>query len=269
MAKMFYTLDEAADKLGKSAHEVEEMAESGQIEQFRDRDKLMFKVEQINLLAGGAGAGEEENVDILELVDSGEQDAIELKEESVLGLADSRESTGISIFDAEELETSDPSAVTQISDSIAPAEFNLDSGASGSGLLDLTREADDTSLGADLLDEIYPGGDDGDDMGLEASGTGLFSSGTEEVGTDIGSPMVMPKAVEVYDGAWSGLGVGLAIGGVAALLLSVLVLVTSLTGTLAGIAVQIADSFPIFMGILAGLTLILGILGYFIGRATG
>ena len=28
------------------------------------------------------------------------------------------------------------------------------------GLLDLTREADDTSLGAELLDEIYPGDDD-------------------------------------------------------------------------------------------------------------
>jgi len=29
---------------------------------------------------------------------------------------------------------------------------------SGEGLLDLTRESDDTSLGAELLDEIYPGG---------------------------------------------------------------------------------------------------------------
>ena len=37
----------------------------------------------------------------------------------------------------------------------------LDSGSSGSGLLDLSREADDTSLGAELLEEIYPGGEEG------------------------------------------------------------------------------------------------------------
>jgi hypothetical protein len=35
---------------------------------------------------------------------------------------------------------------------------NLEGTGSGSGLLDLTRESDDTSLGAELLDEITPGG---------------------------------------------------------------------------------------------------------------
>ena len=39
-------------------------------------------------------------------------------------------------------------------------EIDLDNGASGSGLLDLSREADDTSLGAELLEEIYPGADE-------------------------------------------------------------------------------------------------------------
>ena len=52
MGKMFYTLEEAAAKLNKSEDEVREMASSGQIQEFRDRDKLMFKVEQIDLLAG-------------------------------------------------------------------------------------------------------------------------------------------------------------------------------------------------------------------------
>ena len=33
----------------------------------------------------------------------------------------------------------------------------MEGAGSGSGLLDLAREADDTALGADLLDEIYPG----------------------------------------------------------------------------------------------------------------
>ena len=52
MAKMFYTLEEVASKLHKSPDEVKQMAKSGQIQEFRDRDKLMFKVDQIDLLAG-------------------------------------------------------------------------------------------------------------------------------------------------------------------------------------------------------------------------
>jgi hypothetical protein len=35
-------------------------------------------------------------------------------------------------------------------------QLNLDGVGSGSALLDLTRESDDTSLGAELLDEIAP-----------------------------------------------------------------------------------------------------------------
>ena len=51
MAKMFYTLEEAASKLGKSVDDVKTMAEKGQLQEFRDRDRLMFKVDQVDLLA--------------------------------------------------------------------------------------------------------------------------------------------------------------------------------------------------------------------------
>ena len=44
MAKMFYTLEEVCLKLGKTEDEIKEMARSGQLQEFRDRDKLMFKV---------------------------------------------------------------------------------------------------------------------------------------------------------------------------------------------------------------------------------
>ena len=53
MAKMFYTLEEVAEKLGKSEEDVREMARTGELQEFRDRDKLMFKVEQIDLLCFG------------------------------------------------------------------------------------------------------------------------------------------------------------------------------------------------------------------------
>jgi len=44
-------------------------------------------------------------------------------------------------------------------------DVNLDSFGSGSGLLDLSLQADDTSLGG-ILDEIYTADDDGKDMGV-------------------------------------------------------------------------------------------------------
>ncbi|HVP10823.1 MAG TPA: helix-turn-helix domain-containing protein [Phycisphaerae bacterium] len=60
---------------------------------------------------------------------------------------------GISVFDDDELPiTADPMGETQISAGVP----ELESVGSGSGLLDLTRESDDTSLGAELLDVISP-----------------------------------------------------------------------------------------------------------------
>ena len=54
MAKMFYSLEETAKKLGIDEEQVKEMAASGEIQQFRDRDKLMFKREQIDNLTPDA-----------------------------------------------------------------------------------------------------------------------------------------------------------------------------------------------------------------------
>lgn len=60
---------------------------------------------------------------------------------------------GISVFDDDELEVdTDPMGKTHV----APAVEDFDAVGSGSGLLDLTRESDDTSLGAELLDVISP-----------------------------------------------------------------------------------------------------------------
>ncbi|MHC4611413.1 MAG: helix-turn-helix domain-containing protein, partial [Planctomycetota bacterium] len=98
MAKMFYTLEEVCEKLGKTQDEVKHMIESGQIQEFRDRDKLMFKVDQIDMLAGG----EEDTGEVkLELEDTSGGSGLGLAEESSIGLVDSREGTGISVFDTD------------------------------------------------------------------------------------------------------------------------------------------------------------------------
>lgn len=63
---------------------------------------------------------------------------------------------GVDVFQNDEVERVDPSAQTAIAPGIA--DIPSEGVGSGSGLLDLTRESDDTSLGAELLDEIAPGG---------------------------------------------------------------------------------------------------------------
>ena len=63
---------------------------------------------------------------------------------------------GVNVFGPNEVENVDPMAQTHITP--AKDQISLEGVGSGSGLLDLTRETDDTSLGAALLDEISPGG---------------------------------------------------------------------------------------------------------------
>lgn len=91
-------------------------------------------------------------------------------------------SVGISVFDEEDLgESADPMAKTLLTGSAAGGT-GLEGVGSGSGLLDLTRESDDTSLGAELLDEIYPAEEPGTaavEMG-DATRAGLEAMAPEE-----------------------------------------------------------------------------------------
>ena len=64
MAKMFYTLDEVCTRLGKSQGDVEGMVTAGEIQEFRDGASLVFKVEQIDLLASSDDSGSEIELDL-------------------------------------------------------------------------------------------------------------------------------------------------------------------------------------------------------------
>ena len=222
MAKMFYTLEEAADKLNKSTEEVEQLASSGQLQEFRDRDRLMFKVEQVELLASGDDAVDlVDDLEPISLASSGSGTGI--------GLADSREGTGISIFDAEDTEQADPSAQTVMSETsgaTAPDFPAMDPAASGSGLLDLTRESDDTSLGADLLQDVY--GDSGDTGVGDGDAGELFESTSAQTEVAVPSAAVPAGMVAVgaaIDSTWSA-AVGAASFVIALVLLGTLALIT-------------------------------------------
>lgn len=286
MAKMFYTLEEASERLGLDTEAIKEMAANGKLQQFRDRDKLMFKREQIDSMAsidessGGSSLG-------IPMADPGpdDTDAISLADSMAAGAPepeDPREGTGISVFDAGEVEPADPMAQTQVTQpQIDDEELALESVGSGSGLLDLTRESDDTSLGAELLDEIYPGGDTGagatgtsGDFGLESSvgSSGVFEgalsmdtgtsgpSGLENlVEADNTGSMDLPGAgvtasasaggaakayapAEAADPAGSALGAGLLIGAMIALVIGLIVIAAALAGSRSALTGMLVES---------------------------
>jgi hypothetical protein len=269
MAKMFYTLEEASQRLGKDPETLKEMAAEGKLQQFRDRDKLMFKRDQVDSMVGTNIDDAEGSSIGIPLADPGpdDTDAISLADSmaSQSGTTGSpNEGTGISVFDAGEVEPADPMAQTQVTQpQIDDEELALESVGSGSGLLDLTRESDDTSLGAELLDEIYPGAGDTNasssaDFGLESSvgSSGVFDgalamdtgtsgpSGLENLSeqSDAGS-MDLPGAsvsasgpsvasyggtYEEADPAGSAMGAGLLIGATLALVAGLVVVAAAI-----------------------------------------
>jgi hypothetical protein len=300
MADMFYSLEETAAKLGKSEQELKDMVDGGSVHALRDSGKLVFKRDDIDAMtepdqarledSSLGSTGLDETDSSIELL-SEDTDTIELGQSpsGLPNMADSDASgSGIGVFD--------PGADKSADDS-GDQELALDSVGSGSGLLDLTRESDDTSLGAELLDEIYPGGTDSSDIGLDAptepsdSGTGMQDSAIElavpsgmelaaQAEDQEGIPTegavyeaaAMPPAVtmgEPSDPAGIAMVCGFTVGSVVAL---GMVLVLAIAGIMA-VPVELTKfltSDSNLMYVLIGLVvgpLILGVGGFLAGRS--
>lgn len=279
MAKMFYTVEEAAAKLKKSTDEVRALVESGQLQEFRDRDKLMFKKDQVDLLAGG---GDE---DVIPLADSGELGSglggsgmgsgIALASDSGTGmnLESPKEQTGISIFDPDQGEEADPMAQTQITER-APSELSLETVGSGSGLMDLTRESDDTSLGADLLAEVEAPKEGSTEAATMAEGEpadagALFETTPVESDAPAAASAggVAMVAAEPYDGTWSGISGGVALGVMLVAAFCVAMVIFGLTqGPGNPLVGMVAGNLWMYVGIAGGLILIPAVVGLLVGR---
>lgn len=254
MAKMFYSLDEAAQRLGMSEQQVLGLVESGQLQEFRDRDRHMFKVEQVDLLAGG-GEG-----DALSLDDA---PGISLASDSgsAMNLESPKEQSGISIFEVEETDDSDPAARTQVTET-GSTDFALDPGGSGTGLMDLTREVEDSSFGAEGLDEAYAAPATAE----PAAGQPLFESSgadTEGAAPAMAGAMVM---AEPYDGAGSGLTGGAALGMIGVAALTLIVTIGGMTGGFTSLLEAVGGNFWAFVGGCAGAVLIFAVIGWVLGR---
>lgn len=186
-------------------------------------------------------------------------------------LAGTRGGSGINVLGDSAI-PADPSAQTAISGGSIPDQVSLEGVGSGSGLLDLTRESDDTSLGAELLDEIAPGGTKrGTKAGTGAVG-GTAAGGTVAGGTVAGTPAIRGRAVgtpvyvEAADPLASAFG-GAALGAALFVIFGGFALISAVLGTRPSL-IQSVDqmSMIVLLGIGVGVSAILAIAGAIIGK---
>jgi hypothetical protein len=150
--------------------------------------------------------------------------------------ADSRAGTkagsrvGVNVFgDMDDTPRADPMAQTSIGSGIQD-QINLEGVGSGSGLLDLTRESDDTSLGAELLDEISPSGGT-----VAGARRGTVVSADSGVGMDAPAPrggrsvISQPVYVEAPDALAPAMG-WLALFGAGVVLFGIFVMINVVMG---------------------------------------
>jgi hypothetical protein len=184
------------------------------------------------------------------------------------GSMSGRSRGGVNVFGSDDIGLADPSAQTAISgmDRNQGSGVNLETVGSGSGLLDLTRESDDTSLGS-VLDEIGPAG---------ATRTGPAIGGTEVGGSalaDIGQsavdrrPLAAPVMVQQLDRSAPAFA-GAAIAGFAAVLFAAFILISTLMGAVPrDLVKQLTDyGLLVIAGIGLGVALLFFGAGWFAGK---
>lgn len=167
---------------------------------------------------------------------------------------------GISVFDDDEIQIdADPMGETRIASGID----ELEAVGSGSGLLDITQESDDTSLGAALLDVISPTGEAAE-TAAEGEEPVLVASEAEETAEDSGAIMTADDeaapAPAYAEAAVAGPAVAIpapravpagAMAGAAPVNASVLVAVAAMAVTGLAAAGQIQGVWPSFLDVIA------------------
>jgi excisionase family DNA binding protein len=239
---MFFSLQEAAEKLNMTEEQVVKLVREGRLREFRDGANVLFKVDEVEALmpdtdvtASQAAPGELEQAapgeleqaapdeleqaapDELEqaapdeLEQAADTDTVSLTPETTGDTTAASESElaeadtviageGIDVLgetDSEAQITDDTAAETkgtaaeEASLEEIEEDVNLDTFGSGSGLLDLSLQADDTSLGG-ILDEIYTA--EGDQETSEGSALELTEEEAEE---EAGVEPMLPEEEEL------------------------------------------------------------------------
>ncbi len=173
--------------------------------------------------------------------------------------------SGITIFEDDDV---DPSAQTNIGASGSSDQVNLEGIGSGSGLLDLTQEPDDTSFGAETFDEIMPEGSvaGGTVGGLDMDDGGGIDTGAAPVGT-------RPVGVAAYEplDPTAPLFGGLAAGAAAVMLIGLLAVALAATNATSPITnLFVGDDGGVnlvpTLAVLLGLPILGAIIGFIGGK---
>ena len=195
MAKMFYTVDEVKTMLGLDDDAIGALIQDGKLRQLHDGPRRVFKADQVEVLAAQASAKTPPPADTdatgfaLEMADSTAPGGpAASRADTALGAEDIQPLDEDKLVLGADTETLGGSAMASAES--AQDVLQIDGSGSGSRLLDLTREGDDTSLGA-VLDDIYPSQDktttgaSGFGSGIAAGlGTGLASALTPDAAED-------------------------------------------------------------------------------------
>jgi hypothetical protein len=222
MAPEYYSLEEVIEKLGKPEDQIKKLVSDGRLHEFRDGAKTLYKIAEIDALLSeisqldtAAGAS---GVQLLP-DDSGEtaEPAAGLTAGINLGDLTGADTTvgttGINVLgdtDDEYKLADDSQGETQIVESEGAedqlgsldGDLSMDSVGSGSGLLDLSLQADDTSLGA-VLDDILPAAGEGGaaavvaEDGVAEEADKIFEETEPEAVEPIApEPVMMPRYIE-------------------------------------------------------------------------
>jgi len=254
--KMYYTEAEVCEKLGISSDELESRISDGQLHAFQDGVRRMFKAADVDALVG---PGLEDSAEMISLAgdevtlsEANDQPAKPTKEDTVIT------AEGISIFDDEDLdiEAADPMAKTQIAPSLEE-QLTSQGVGSGSGLLDLTRESDDTSLGAEVLGNIEAEAGFGGDTSLE---TPSVTSSTSAIPPAPTAPVMVVEAVDPSAGFFSGL----IVGGIISALIMMMATVPALLGHVPAYLETLKNNG----GMVAGALVVVALIGGGIGAAS-
>ncbi len=272
MAKLFYSVTEAAEQLGKSEDEVKALAANGDLQVYRDRNQVMFKREQVDALADNQASSTDSSLGVQA---SGDTNALDLTgstgpDASGTNLGGSGieagQSTGASVFDADEINSADSAAKTQVSDDDDEDGLVLDSVGSGSGLLDLNNEGDDTGLG----DDIFADSSASTQVGSMAGESGIPIPTEEDNTEPIGNVTpVVAFAGETIDTSANGLAVGLLLGTMACLITALISSIYGVAGVQSRVTTTLAESTSSVMmwsGILLGVCIVCGVVGLVIGK---
>ncbi|HOB74401.1 MAG TPA: helix-turn-helix domain-containing protein [Phycisphaerae bacterium] len=205
----------------------------------------------------GSGSG----ADILRL-DEADRELGNRKDDTVIT------NIGISVFDDDDLEiAADPRAKTMMTG--ADEHLGLDGSGGGSGLLDLTRESDDTSLGAELLEGIDMGDTAETVVPSGATATQDEPSAEEDALAEAELPMVPSAGAMVMLAPVepvSPVFVGLLVAASIVLALLGAATVAMMMGTWPSYLATMAEQFWFTLGgsiLLGGLC---ALVGYFIGK---